>query len=86
MWELDLEVATQGPEVNFEAGYGAECIKIVRFSVVAAVSFTAPPQNRAMLRPQDAQFAWNQKSLANGDSLWDQNRQNRLPLRKFRAE
>ena len=50
---------------------GPECTKIARFSAVAVAIFTAPPQNRAILRAQDARFPLRRKSLANRDFLCD---------------
>ena len=51
----------------------AECTKMARFSAVAVAMFTAPRKDRAIFRPQDARFPKDQKSLANGDFLCDQN-------------
>ena len=49
----------------------AECTKIVRSSAVAAAICTAPAQFARLLRPQDARFPSDQRSLADGDFLSD---------------
>ena len=46
-WEKEIRQLTYS---------AAECTKIARFSAVAAAIFTAPPQNRAIFKAQDAQF------------------------------